>query len=222
MNRRPALLSAAAMAAVAALSLSACGGGGDDSKDSDKIAGADNGASTSASPSPKASDDGVDRPEIRLPKDVKNIFEGRKTGDAKKDAVLADNERRIESVDEAITGEAKGYPALKFYSAGDALLSAAKYVEGYRKDGKSFVGTTRYFNRQVTFLKGGAAAVTYCMDDTQTYPKDRKTGKVDRSSGDAPATAKDYIFYNTRLEKNDSGVWQTTRVFSEKAAKECA
>ncbi|MFI7316110.1 hypothetical protein [Streptomyces venezuelae] len=218
MNRRPALLSAAAMAAAAALSLSACGGGGDDSKDSDKIAGADNGASVSASPSPKGSDDGIDRPEIKLPKDVKDVFEGSRTGDPKKDAVLADNARRISSVTEAVTADAGSHPALKFYSSGDALLSAANHVQGFQKKNKSFVGTTRYYDRQVTFLKDGAAAVTYCMDATKTYPKDRKTGKVDKS---VPSSAQDYSFYNTRLEKNADGVWQTTAVLTTTAAKRC-
>ncbi|MEU5775812.1 hypothetical protein ABZ819_21280 [Streptomyces venezuelae] len=219
MNRRPALLSAAAMAAAAVLSLSACGGSGGDSKSSDKIAGADDGAQASASPSSKTTDDGIDRPEIKLPKGVEDAFEGSKTtGDPKKDAVLADNARRISSVTEAVTVDAKEHPALKFYSSGDALLSAANHVQGFQKKNKSFVGTTRYYDREVTFLKDGAAAVTYCMDATKTYPKDRETGKVDKS---IPASAQDYSFYNTRLEKNADGVWQTTAVLTTTAAKRC-
>jgi hypothetical protein len=49
-----------------------------------------------------------------------------------KDAVLADNERRINSIDEAITVDAKKYPALKFYSKGDALMSAASCIMSFR------------------------------------------------------------------------------------------
>ncbi|MGH4032800.1 hypothetical protein ACQB60_28135 [Actinomycetota bacterium Odt1-20B] len=219
MNRRPALLAAAALTAAAVLSLSACGSGGDSKdKDSDKIAGADSGKSKSASPSASASDDGVDRPEIKLPKDVKNVYEGSKTGDPKKDAVLADNARRIDSIDEAITVDAKNHPALKFYSSGDALLTAADYVQGFYKDGRSWVGTTRYFNREVTFFKSGTAAVTYCVDETKSYPKDRKTGKVDKS---IPASKDDYAFYNTRLRKNPKGVWVTESVTSKTGAKQC-
>lgn len=41
--------------------------------------------------------------------------------------------------------------------------------------------TTRHYDREVTFLKGGAAAVTCCEDTSKTYPKNRKTGAVDRS-----------------------------------------
>lgn len=218
MNRRPTLLAAATLTAAAVLSLSACGGGDGDSESNDKIAGAESGDKKRESPSPTASDDGIDRPEIKLPKDVKNVFEGGKTGDAKKDAVLADNERRITSMTEAATVDAKEHPALKFYSSGDALLSAADYAQGFHKKGKTFVGTTRYYDREVTFLKDGAAAVTYCKDTSKTYPKDRKTGKVDRS---IPESDQDYSFYNTRLEKNEGGVWQTTTVLTTTAAKRC-
>ncbi|GGV31026.1 lipoprotein [Streptomyces longisporoflavus] len=217
MNRRPTLLAATALTAAAVLSLSACGGGGDVAKENDKIAGAGTGDKRQ-SPTPTASDDGIERPEIKLPKDVRNVFEGGETGDAKKDAILADNERRITSIDEAITVDAEKHPALAFYSSGDALLSAANHVQGFYKKDKTFVGTTRYYDREVRFLKGGAAAVTYCEDTSKTYPKDRRTGKVDRS---IPESEQDYAFYNTRLDKNENGVWQTTNVLTTTAAKRC-
>ncbi|MFE0174382.1 hypothetical protein ACFWZ2_18870 [Streptomyces sp. NPDC059002] len=221
MNRRPTLLAAAALTAAAVLSLSACGGGDDESKDNDKIAGADSdsGSKKRELPSPKASEDGVDRPEIKLPKDVENVFEGGKTGDSKKDAVLADHERMLNSIDEAITVHAKSHPALKFYSKGDALLSAGRYVESFYKADTTWVGETRYFNREVTLLKGGAAAVTYCGDDTKAYSKDRKTGKVDRS-GDSD-DSNDFTFYNTRMEKNSKGVWQAARIISDESSEKC-
>jgi hypothetical protein len=217
-NRRPTLLAAATFTAAAVLSLTACGGSDGGSGDGDKIAGAETGDKKRESLSPSASDDGIERPEIKLPKDVKDVFEGGKTGDAKKDAVLADNARRISSLTEAATVDAKEHPALKFYSSGDALLSAANYAQDFHKKGKSFVGTSRYYDREVTFLKGGAAAVTYCMDATKTYPKDRKSGTVDKS---IPASDQDYSFYNTRLEKTEDGVWQTTSVLTTAAAKRC-
>ncbi|ATL28841.1 hypothetical protein [Streptomyces formicae] len=222
MNRRPTLLAAAAMTAAAVLSLSACGGGdgGAKDKDTDKIAGADSDSGgKKESPSPKASEDGIDRPEIKLPKDVDNVFEGGKTGDPKKDAVLADHERMLDSIDEAITVHAKEHPALKFYSKGDALLSAGRYVESFYKANTTWVGETRYFNREVTLLKGGAAAVTYCGDDTKAYSKDRKTGKVDRS-GDSD-DSNDFTFYNTRMEKDSKGVWQAAQIISDERSAKC-
>ncbi|MFH8609051.1 hypothetical protein ACH4D5_16385 [Streptomyces sp. NPDC018029] len=218
MNRRPALLAAAALTTAAALTLSACGGGDGGSKDSEKIAGADSDTQRDKSPSPKASKDGIDRPEIKLPKDVKNVFEGGKTGDPKKDAVLADNARWLDALIEATVVESGDHPALKFYGSGDALLSAADYIQGFRKKNASFVGTIRYYDRQVTFLKDGVAAVTYCKDGTKTYPKDLKTGKVDRS---IEGSARDYAFVNSRVQKNDKGVWQTDSITSITGSKKC-
>ncbi|MFJ2774033.1 hypothetical protein [Streptomyces sp. NPDC087300] len=220
-RRRPVLPVAAALTTAAVLALSACGGGdGDSAKDNDKIAGAGEGAGadTKKSASPSAPTDGVDRPEVKLPKDVKNVFEGGKTGDAEKDAVLADNARWLDALIEAATVDAKDHPALKFYASGEGLVTSAEYVQGFHDNGKSFVGTIRYYDRQVTFLKEGVAAVTYCKDGTKTYPQDRKTGKVDRS---VPASASDYAFFNTRVKKNDKGVWQTDSVTSTTGSKKC-
>ncbi|NHI07913.1 Lipoprotein [Streptomyces sp. KO7888] len=220
-TRTTTATAAAALTAAVALLLTACGGGSDsDDSGKDEIAGADTGASASASasPSPSASEDGVDRPEIKLPKDIENVFEGGATGDAKKDAVLADNERRVNSIDEAIVVDAEKHPALEFYSKDDALMSAATYIKSFYDNNRSFSGKTRYYEREATFAKDGSATVTYCMDSTNTYPKDRKTGKVDRS---VEASPNDYVFYNTRLEKNADGVWQTTSVSSTEAAERC-
>ncbi|MEU4798562.1 hypothetical protein [Streptomyces sp. NPDC023327] len=217
MIRRPALLAATAFTAAAVLSLSACGGGDGAAKDNEKVAGADVGDQRKTA-SPKASADGITRPEIRLPKDVKNVFEGGVTGDPKKDAVLADNERWVNSLIEAVTVDAEDHPALKFYARGEALVSSAEYIQGFREKKKSFVGTTRYYDRRVTFLREGVAAVTYCQDGTKTYPKDLKTGKVDRS---VKGSASDYSFFNTRVKKNDKGVWQTDSVTSTVGAEKC-
>ncbi|WP_405778140.1 hypothetical protein [Streptomyces sp. NBC_00859] len=214
---------AASLAVAAALLLSACGGGDSSSSDkadkSGKIAGADTGKDTA---SPAASDsapgDGIKRPKVVLPKGVKDTFEGEKTGDPKKDAILADNQQNLSAIDSAITTDVNALrPALEFYNKPDALAAAIAYIKTFYDDGKSFVGTTRYYNRRVTILKDGAAAVTYCEDATKTYPKDRKTGKVTK----APATADDYTFYNERLEKDAKGVWQSASVISGSGANKC-
>jgi hypothetical protein len=198
--------------AAAALLLTGCGDGTDSA---DKGA---NSATPSASVSASALSEGVERPVIKLPKDVTEVFEDDRTGDPRKDAVLADNEERIKAVTEAITVDSEQHPALEFYSAGDALITAAEYIKTFYDDGRSFVGETRYYDREVTFLKDGAAVVTYCQDGTETYPMDRRTKKVDWS---VPASPNDYVFYNTRLERNADGIWQTTSVTSVAAAKRC-
>ncbi|MFC1257973.1 hypothetical protein ACIGKG_09795 [Streptomyces rochei] len=216
MRTRPTIAAAALTAAVTLL-LSGCGGSDSEDSGKDEIAGADTGASASASPAPSASADGVDRPEIKLPSDVKNVFEGGSTGDPVKDAVLADNERMINSIDEAITVDAEEHPALKFYSKDNALIAAASYVQSFYEAGTTWTGSTRYYDREVTLSGENAATVTYCGDETKSYSKDRKTKEVKKTPGDAD----DYVSYSARVQKNADGVWQTTNVVSERGAEKC-
>ncbi|AKZ57410.1 conserved exported protein of unknown function [Streptomyces ambofaciens ATCC 23877] len=216
MQTRPTTIAAAALAAVTLL-LSGCGSSDGEDLGKDGIAGADTGASASASPSPSASDDDIDRPEIKLPSDVKNVFEGGERRDPVKDAVLADNERMINSIDEAITVDAEEHPALKFYSRENALIAATNYVQSFYEAGTTWTGSTRYYDREVTLSGESAATVTYCGDETESYSKDRKTKKVKKTPGDAD----DYVSYSARMKKNTEGVWQTTNVVSERGAEKC-
>ncbi|WP_328411696.1 hypothetical protein OG542_16570 [Streptomyces violaceus] len=217
MRTRTSTAAATALTAAVALLLTGCGGSDTaDKKDDDKIAGADTGAG-SANPSASAPADDIDRPEIKLPADVKNVFEGGTTGDPAKDAVLADNERMINSIDEAITVDAAKHPALKFYSKDDALLAAATYVQSFYDAGTSWAGETRYYDREVTLDGKASATMTYCGDETKSNSKDRKTKKVKQ----APGSADDYVSYNARMKKNATGVWQTVKVTSERGAEKC-
>ncbi|GAA5213140.1 hypothetical protein [Streptomyces thinghirensis] len=217
MRTRTTTATAAALTTAVALLLSGCGGSETEDSAKDKIAGADTGASASASSSPSPSKDSVERPEIKLPSDVENVFEGGKTGDAVKDAVLADNERMINSIDEAITVDAKEHPALKFYSKDNALMAAASYVQSFYEAGTTWTGSTRYYDREVTLSGQSAATVTYCGDETKSYSKDRKTKEVKKTPGDSD----DYVSYSARMKKSAEGVWQTTNVVSERGAEKC-
>ena len=207
-----ALSSAFALAAV--LLLTACGGGGG-TKDttSDGI----QGAQGTASPSASASAGGAHRPSLAFPAGANNVFEDQQTGDPKKDAVLADSADGVNSVDQAIlSGNAKA-PALAFYETGNARASAAGYINGYLSKHLTWTGTTRYFDRTATVNADGTASVVYCSDESRSFLKNRKTGKVDHS----PTTSQSYVLYNTRLKKNAKGVWQTTDVVSQRGAKQC-
>jgi hypothetical protein len=211
------LLAAIALTAAAALSLSACGS--DDSpkdKDNDKIAGVGTGSETSASPSPSASE-AAGRPQITFPSDAKNVFEYDKTGDKVKDAVLADSMLSVNSVDEAIFKGSTGTKALGFYNTGKALESSITFVQQYIDGGDTWVGVTRYFDYKVALSGEDKAYVTYCSDESKSHVKSRKTGKIDNS----PATADDYVLYNTSLTKNADGVWQTINIASNGGAKAC-
>ncbi|MFG2999302.1 hypothetical protein [Streptomyces sp. NPDC048340] len=213
MNRRT--LPVAVAAAATALLLTSCGGGS--GKADDKIAGAD-GSSAPSSASPSASpSDTAGRPKVTLPADVKNEFEGWPTGDAVKDAILTDVSHRINATDAAIVSDETESPALPFYYQRDALVGASKWVADYKKDGKSITGTTRFFGPRVEVLNEKSATVTYCSDESKAFNKDRKTGKVDESASSNP-----YVRYNTRLDRNDKGIWQTTKLESKRGDKTCA
>ncbi|MFT2018066.1 hypothetical protein ACMA1D_19820 [Streptomyces sp. 796.1] len=210
-----------ALFVAASMSLTACGGDSDSGSDSkDKIKGAET-STQPTSPKPSASstpmDDGIDRPEIKLPGDVRHVFEGRTTGDPTKDAVLADNERNILAEDDAILRGDPKAPALSFYNDGEGLIGAVNWVQKFVDADLSFTGTVRYFNRRVVLDGNDKAALSYCGDESKAHNKNRKTGEVDKS---APS-ANSYVFYNSRLAKNEKGVWQVTKLISERGAKAC-
>ncbi|MER6078369.1 hypothetical protein [Streptomyces sp. NPDC001833] len=218
MTRRSRLLTTATAGVTAALLLAGCGGGGGGSKSNDKIAGADTGASSSASPRASASAAEPGRPKITLPSDVTDKYEGWKTGDATKDAVLADTAGRIDAINDAILRGDTGAPGLSFYYKDKGLSQAIAWVQAYLDSNLSFTGTTRYYAPKVTLSGDAVASVVYCSDESKGFNKNRKTGKVDKSpSGQSP-----YVLYNTRLEKNKKGVWQTSNLISKRGDKTCA
>ncbi|CAM5270395.1 hypothetical protein [Streptomyces griseomycini] len=215
--KRRSLPVAAAFAATAALLLTACGGEDGSSKANDEIAGADTGK-TGKSPSPAAAaTDSAQRPEVELPKDVTNTFDGWKTGDAAKDAVLADASRRIDALAYAITQGDPEEPVLGFYYKDDALLGAADWVQEFVKAKKSMTGETRYFKPNVNVYEKDKATLTYCSFEGEAFVKDRQTGKAEKT----PVTDNSYLLYSTRLEKSDKGVWQTAVLNSERGNDSC-
>ncbi|MFJ2305685.1 hypothetical protein [Streptomyces sp. NPDC087787] len=154
---------------------------------------------------------------ITLPSDVKNVFEGWKTGDTTKDALLADVENRINATDAAITAANPDSEALGFYYKGEALAGAAEWVQGYVKDGKSITGTVRFFNPELKLVDKDTAAFAYCSDESKAFDKDRKTNKAEKTT----VTKTAYVAYNTRVEKNEQGVWQTTSLLSQRGSTKC-
>jgi hypothetical protein len=218
--RRLTPLIAITLTAVTTLALSACGSdddsGNSGKKDNGKIAGADTGSETSASASPSRSA-ATGRPEITLSPDAKNVFEDQETGDTTKDDVLADAALSVNSIDEAIFEGSTGTEALKFYNTGKALSSSITYVQQYIDGNDTWVGETRYFDHKVTLRGEDKAYLTYCSDESKSYIKNKKTGKVDRD----PTTKDSYVLYHTALTRNGAGVWQTNDIASERGAEEC-
>ncbi|MGW5615005.1 hypothetical protein [Streptomyces sp. NPDC003877] len=214
---RPARLVTAALTVSAALLLTACGSGGGDGSSSDEIAGADTAGTPSASPSVSASADGIERPEIKLPSDMKLVFEGRRTGDGTKDAILADNERTVSTVWQAMAyGDVKK-SGMAFYYTDDALVGVYEYAKGAIAKKTSWAGTLRYYNRQVTVFDKESAALTYCVDESKADLKNRETNKLQGTE----TTPDSYVFYNLGLKKNADGVWQTRDLAEDRGAQKC-
>lgn len=215
MKRRP-LPVAAALVATAALLLTACGSGDDKSSDNDKIAGADSSESTSPTP-PSASDGDAKRPRMNLPKDVKETFEGWTTGDAATDEILADAGLAQSAVTYAVTQGDPESPALSFYQADSALAGSRDWVKGIVDSGFTYHGAVRYYAPDISVFDKKSAGVSYCADESKAFNKNRKTNKIDKT----PASDDSFVLYSTRLEKNSSGVWQTTTLESERGNKTC-
>ncbi|GGP94325.1 lipoprotein [Streptomyces pseudogriseolus] len=214
--KRRTLPIAVAFAAASALFLAACGGDDGASGGGDEIAGVDTGKST-ASPTPSRPDVTAERPDMTLPQDVEERFEGWKTGDATKDAVLADAGSAQTAVTYAVTKGDPESPALRFYQSGSALAGSQDWVKGIVDAGLTYSGSVRYFAPEIRVFDKQSAGVSYCADESKAYNKNRKTNKVDKT----PATDDSYVLYSTRLEKNDQGVWQTTKLESERGNKKC-
>ncbi|WBB59105.1 hypothetical protein O7599_26395 [Streptomyces sp. WMMC500] len=213
----PRALSAAALAAVATLSLllTACGGDeeGDPPSD-DKIQGADKGEE---SPSPSAPEEAAGRPEIKLPEDITYQFEWSKTGDPDKDAVLQDGEQLIKAIDMAIVEQDPTHEALLFYTEGDAAAEAERFVQGYVDDKDRTTGRYRFYNEQVQVAGDGTATLLYCEDQSKAYAKSLKTGKVYVTD----PSADDYVVYNSKMRKDGNGVWVTEEILAERGAAQC-
>ncbi|MGX5213388.1 hypothetical protein ACWKT3_32650 [Streptomyces violaceus] len=148
---------------------------------------------------------------------MEDVFENWKTGNATKDAVLADAARAQTAINDAILKGKTDTPGLTFYYQGEALTTSVKWVQKWVDAGLTYTGTTRYYNPKIELFDGTSAGVSFCADETKAYNKDRKSRKVDRS----PASDDSYVLYNTRLEKNKQGVWQTTSGTSVRGSKGC-
>jgi hypothetical protein len=210
------LLVGTALAATAALSLTACGSEDGSAGADDKIAAAGTESATPASPSVSASG-ATGRPEIELPSDLDLIFEDTKTGDPLKDAVLADNAERMRAVDAAITGTDPKGEAVAFYNKGKALEAALSWIGEFEKAGATLTGVARYYDRKVTLNGKTSATLSFCADESKGFSKDKKTGKIAKT----PVTKNSYVLYNTSLTKNSAGIWQTSQIISTRGAAQC-
>ncbi|MEN3585933.1 hypothetical protein AAH978_17480 [Streptomyces sp. ZYX-F-203] len=201
----------------ASLFLSACGNGLDRAEDSDSIIGVETEKATPSDIPSDSADQSVQRPDITLPADVKDVFEGWKTGNDEKDLILDDVARSQTAVNKAIVEGDVDAPGLSFYYAGEALITSAAFVQSWLDADLTYTGTTRYFNPRVELFDDESAGVSFCADETMAPNKDRRSGKVDKE----PPSRDSYILYNTRVEKDENGVWQTTSGLDVRGSAKC-
>ncbi|MFJ3231519.1 hypothetical protein [Streptomyces sp. NPDC086787] len=205
---RPARLVAAALTASAALLLTACGSGGGGDSTSDKIKGADQGASSSPSASASAASD-VKRPEITLPKSFQMSFENWTNSDPKLQAIMDDGKERLLGTYSAIVKQDPQAESITFYNTASALSTGQAWVKGFTGKNLTLIGKGRAFDPQARISPDGSGTLFYCVDEGKGSTKDLKTGKVTNTPADDA-----YAFYQTKLSKSGDGVWKTTMVKS--------
>jgi hypothetical protein len=204
---------------IAALLLTACGGGGSDS--ADKIQPSDSGTqsatATSASPTATVSDN-VNRPSTALPKDLTMVFDWPKTGNATKDAVLNDAEQYVRGYNRAAAAHNLKDPAYQFYSRDDALTYARDQIKVTSDNGWAPTGYDRYYSAAVSNVSADSATLSFCEDQTKTYSKVVKTGKVLLTS----PSSEDFAQFNLLLFKDTTdGVWQSSKITVVVGASKC-
>ncbi|MGX1561231.1 hypothetical protein [Streptomyces sp. NPDC055506] len=148
---------------------------------------------------------------------MKNVFEDRQTGDPQKDAILADNERAVSTVDQAMAHGDLKKSGIAFYYTDSAMVGVYNYAKDNIARKSSWAGTLRYFDRQVTVFDKTSAAVTYCTDESNANVKDLKTNKVNV----VETSPESYVYYNTGVKKNKEGVWQIWSLHEDRGAKRC-
>ncbi|MER5545794.1 hypothetical protein ABT072_25840 [Streptomyces sp. NPDC002589] len=203
---RPARLVTAVLTASIALVLTACGSGGGDDSSSGKIKGSDTGASDSPSTTASAAS-GTKRPEITLPKSLQVTFSGWTNSDPKLQAILDDGREQLLGSYSAIVEANPESNAMTFYNTGAALATGKEWISGFVKKDLTLVGTAQAYNPQTRVSPDGSGTLFYCVDESKGSTKDRKTGEITNTPAD-----KAHVLYQTKLSKNDTGVWQTTSV----------
>ncbi|NEE16375.1 hypothetical protein G3M58_59140 [Streptomyces sp. SID7499] len=199
-------MTAALTASSAALLLTACGSGGVETRPV---------APESASASASAA--AGDRPEAKLPGDMKLVFEDQRTGDATKDTILADNERTVSTVWRAMAYGDMKKSGMALYYTDNALVGVYQYAKRAIDKKTSWAGTLRYYDRQVTLFDKESAALTYCVDESKADLKNRETNELQGTK----TTPNSYVFYNLGLKKNAEGVWQTWDLSEDRGSQKC-
>ncbi|SOD65846.1 hypothetical protein SAMN06297387_12380 [Streptomyces zhaozhouensis] len=207
-----------AVVAASALVLTACGG--DDSGEDDEIAGVQ-----SPSEEPEASEDpepteepADDRPEIDLGPDLENVYESHVSGGDPEDAIVESIQGFNDATDEAIVSGENDRPALRYYTADEALMRTLEVLSVVYENGESSTGTTRYTIHSVSLVDDTSATFTFCRDYRELDVTDFETGEVIEEA-DPNAVPDRYV---GRVELNEEDVWQVVGYDFEQHSPDCA
>ncbi|MFH8560322.1 hypothetical protein [Streptomyces sp. NPDC017988] len=223
MNRRTTPV-AIALAATAALLLSACGSGDDGaSKDTDKIAGADQDAGKpkkSAEPSGAPAADKPDGVDVSLPKDMKLVFDWNKPKDKNEAAAMDDAANFMRAIYRGVDKRTSEDAAVAAYSTGDGLHYAKVQIDSRVDGGWTATGTRRHYQATTRSSPNGKSVeVAFCVDSSKFYGKEIKSGKVLKSK----PSVKDFDHFKVVMVKlpTGKGLWQASKVFVETKAEKC-
>ncbi|MFJ9540566.1 hypothetical protein ACIRPX_25280 [Streptomyces sp. NPDC101225] len=221
--KRRTLPAATALAATAALLLTACGSGDDKSSSNDKIAGADQGSGTpkgSAQPSAAPAEDKPDGVDVSLPKDMNLVFDWKKPTDKNEAAALADAANFFRAIYRGIDERTTKDAAVTTYATGEGLNYANTQIDAWIKGGWTATGTLRHYDATTRSATNGTSVeVAFCADSGKFYGKEIKTNKLLKTK---PSIA-DFDYYKIIMVKVPTGtsLWQASKVFVETKAAKC-
>ncbi|MCM3299097.1 hypothetical protein [Streptomyces sp. R02] len=221
--KRRSLPTAAAFAAAATLMLTACGGGGDQSGDSDKIAGAGQGAekpTKSAEPSGAPAEDKPDGVDVSLPKDMNLVFDWEKPKDKNEAAAMEDAGNYLRAIYRGVDKRTTKDAALTAYATGEGLHYGEVQINEWIKGGWTGTGTRRHYDATTRSASNGdSVEVAFCSDASKFYGKEVKTGKVLKTE----PSLKDFGYYKIIMVKVPTGkdLWQASTVDVETGVEKC-
>ncbi|SNX63215.1 hypothetical protein SAMN06272735_5017 [Streptomyces sp. TLI_55] len=221
--KRRTLPVAAALAATAALLLTACGSGDDKASDNDKIAGADQGSETpkaSASASGAPTEDKPDGVDLSLPKDLTMVFDWPKPKDENEAAAMDDAANFLRAIYRGIDKRTTKDAALTTYATGDGLHYGEVQINAWIKGGWTATGTERHYDVSTrSTTNDQAVEVAFCVDSTKFYGKEIKTGKVLKTE----PSIKDFDYFKIIMTKYPTAddLWQASKVYVQTKAAKC-
>ncbi|WP_433892357.1 hypothetical protein [Streptomyces sp. CA-111067] len=220
MIRRTTLTAATCGVAAAALLLTACGGSKTDDAKITTSPPTTTATPTTPTPTPPATTPPADpkAPVFDFPKDVTFDIQTPKTGDPVKDTILRDHGYAIKAIQLAYVKQNPDLPVFEAYTTGQGRVSWATNIKEYRAKDETVTGHMQYYDFKVTVTNATTAGVSYCEDQTQSFDKDAKTGKVNR---DAPDPS-DYVGWSDLMKKSTSGTWQVAGSTMKRGVSECA